>query len=105
MILARTEQDFIVAESLHVPYWDGVNAVPLRNPMMLRYVQKVIPAKLQGQQPQQVTAFEFVPISCSEINVFRVCYFGEVKKHDAVFIMYYKVLEAQKNQENSPLMK
>jgi predicted DNA-binding protein (UPF0251 family) len=81
-----------------------VNAVPLKNPMMLRYIKKIIQPKLQGQQPQEVTAFEFVPISCSEINVLRVCYYGEVKKHDAVFIMYYKVLEAQKKQEESPMM-
>ncbi len=104
MILARTDEDFIVGESQAVPYWDGVNAVPLKNPMMLRYVQKVIPAKLQGQQPQQVTAFEFVPISCGEINVVRVCYYGEVKKRDAVFITYYKVLDAQREQEKSPMM-
>jgi hypothetical protein len=70
----------------------------------MRYIKKIIQPKLQGQQPQEVTAFEFVPLSCSEIRLSRVCYYGEVKKHDAVYITYYKVLEAQKEQEKSPMM-
>jgi len=104
LILARTDADFIVGESTTDPYWDGDNSAPLKNPMMLKYTKKVIPSKVHGQPPQEVTQFEFVPLSCGEINVLRVCYWGEVKKHDAVFIMYHKVLAAQKTQEQSPLM-
>jgi hypothetical protein len=103
LLLVRTPADFLVGESSAL-FSDGVNIASLKNPMLLRYVQRVIPPKLQGQQPQQVTAFEFVPLSCGEIRVFDVTYFGEIKNHDPVYVTYYKVLEAQKKQEQSPLM-
>jgi hypothetical protein len=105
LVLVRTQNDFIVGEIYEPCLADlGIERTTIINPMLLRYVQKVIPPKIQGQQPQQVTAFEFVPISCGEIKIFRVLYFGEIKSHDPVYVTYYKVLEAQKKQEESPLM-
>jgi hypothetical protein len=102
LILVRTSVDFIVGEAGAPFLAQGV--IAMQNPMILRYVQKVLPPKLQGQLPQQVTAFEFVPISCGEIKIFEVSWHGEVKKHDAVYVTYYKVLEAQKKLEADPMM-
>jgi len=51
-----------------------------------------------------VTGFKFLPVPCGEISFVRVDWAGVVKKHDGVYVTYYKVLEAQEKNESSPLM-
>lgn len=76
----------------------------LRSPMVLQFVKMPQPARIHGKAPQIVTGFEFVTIPCGEIFLNSVDYWGEVKKHDPVYVTYYKVLEVQKQQEADPLM-
>jgi hypothetical protein len=79
--------------------------VRLHNPMIMQYIAMPQETKIHnGRPPQMVTGFKFLPIPCSEILLDRVGYIGEVKKHDGVYVTYYKILEAQKKNEESPLM-
>lgn len=75
------------------------------NPMLVQYVNMPAPSAIhKNQPPQMVMGFKFLPIPCSEIFLSHVDYAGEIKKHDAVYVTYYKVLEAQKKNDESPLM-
>lgn len=103
LLWVKTGTDILVGE---VP--DRSIGIPpaLDNPMAMQYVNMPQPSKViaNGKQPDMVTGFRFVVIPCSQIRVDRVDYCGEVKKHDPVFVTYYKVLEAQKKQDDDPLM-
>lgn len=76
----------------------------LANPMTLQYFNVTQPSKIHGKSPEQLTAFRFVPIPCEVIYTDgKASYFGEVDKHDPVYVTFYKVLEAKKKAKEDPL--
>lgn len=75
----------------------------LCNPMTLQYFNVTQPSKIHGRSPDQVTAFRFIPISCAKILIADPAYFGEVDKHDPVYVTFYKVLESKQKAQQDPL--
>jgi hypothetical protein len=72
--------------------------------MILAHVQMQNPSKLHGQKPQMVLGFHLNPIPCGEIFIHDVSYAGVINPNDAVYVTYYKILQAVQEQRESPLM-
>lgn len=103
LVWMKSGEDILVGEEDNASFGVGT----LDNPMVLQYINIPQQSKVvgpNGRQAEMVTGFKFISIPCSQIIVDRVDYRGEVKKHDPVFITYYKVLEAVKKQADDPLM-
>ena len=100
----RTPSEILVGTADNLVSDDHSSGLKLENPMTLRYVQMQNPSKLHGQKPQMVTGFHLDVIPCSEIFIHEVSYAGMINPNDAVYVTYYKILEAVKEQRESPLM-
>lgn len=94
----QTPQNVLVGET------DGSDITTLKNPMVLSYATVQVPSKIHGKPPEQVTQFRFFALPCSEIFVNEITYWGTVGTHDPVYVTYYKILEAKKKNDESPLM-
>ena len=103
LVWVKINQDVLVGE---IEDRSSVTAITaMKNPMMLQHINMPAPSPiLNGKAPQMVTGFKFLPVPCGEISFVRVDWAGVVKKHDGVYVTYYKVLEAQEKNESSPLM-
>ena len=102
LIWIRTPAEIIVGEVGDLS--SVIKLEKVQNPMILTHVQMKNPSPLHGQKPQMVLGFHLNPIPCGEIIVKEVSYAGAVNTNDPVYTTYYKILEAVREQQQSPLM-